>query len=358
MAINEKNVVALTTWESLRIGGRLVIATICSAIDKSDLIIADITSLNPNVMFELGYAIARKKRVWLILDPTYSTPEFKQFRTLTPVGYQPYTNSDDIVSRFLADRPYLDTELVNTLFHDQIEENLPIPETHIALYVRSKVRNQSGLQLDALLAREGDVIIDDPDEGGAKSLTWYGHQVWKSRAVLCHLTDPKRKDSSLDNARQSLVAGLASGFERRVLIEVEGDVLAPLDYQNISHAYRTASECIGNVVPWLDAARSAAKDAQTSAGHVGALMLKSDLQSLDFGDYVAENEEDGLIHKYFVGTRAYTQALRGDNAIFVGRKGAGKTANLLKLRAELTTDRRNLVAVIKPVSYDLLISAQ
>ena len=40
-------------------------------------------------------------------------------------------------------------------------------------------------------------------------------------------------------------------------------------------------------------------------------------------------------------------------AIFVGRKGVGKSANLLKLVSEIGKDKRNLVCVIKPVAYDL-----
>ena len=38
--------------------------------------------------------------------------------------------------------------------------------------------------------------------------------------------------------------------------------------------------------------------------------------------------------------------------LFVGRKGAGKTANMLQAAARLQENARNLVVVIKPASYD------
>ena len=56
------------TWESLSIGGRLIIAQITTAIDGSVLSVFDTTEPNENVLFELGYAIGAKKRVWLIRD--------------------------------------------------------------------------------------------------------------------------------------------------------------------------------------------------------------------------------------------------------------------------------------------------
>src|SRR5208283_4726547 len=55
-------VVEVIGWKSLAVGGRVVIETICEEIRSRDLFIADVTALNPNVLFELGYAIAHRKR--------------------------------------------------------------------------------------------------------------------------------------------------------------------------------------------------------------------------------------------------------------------------------------------------------
>src|ERR1039458_1139384 len=61
-------VVDIAGWKSLAISGRVVISAICDQIKTSEIFIADVTGLNPNVLFELGYAIAHKKRVWLLLN--------------------------------------------------------------------------------------------------------------------------------------------------------------------------------------------------------------------------------------------------------------------------------------------------
>ena len=52
-------------------------------------------------------------------------------------------------------------------------------------------------------------------------------------------------------------------------------------------------------------------------------------------------------------TTPFREALEGRQTIFIGRKGTGKTANLLKLAATLRKDRDNLVCVIKPVAYEI-----
>lgn len=47
------------TWETLPVGGRLIIGQVLAAIEDSDVCVFDITTLNQNVLFELGYALTR-----------------------------------------------------------------------------------------------------------------------------------------------------------------------------------------------------------------------------------------------------------------------------------------------------------
>lgn len=59
-----------------------------------------------------------------------------------------------------------------------------------------------------------------------------------------------------------------------------------------------------------------------------------------------------MLDEYFIATAEYDSVLNANNAVFVGRKGVGKTANMLQAAEELRSDRRNLVCVIKPSSYE------
>jgi hypothetical protein len=74
--------------------------------------------------------------------------------------------------------------------------------------------------------------------------------------------------------------------------------------------------------------------------------------ALNIGDPIAEYEPEDIL-EYFVPTAAYSEATKAQHSIFVGRKGTGKTATLLKAADHLQADPRNHVCVIKPVDYEL-----
>ena len=59
--IDKGDQASLNSWENCRVAGKLIINELRSAIDSNEVFCADLTGLNPNVMFELGYAIAKKQ---------------------------------------------------------------------------------------------------------------------------------------------------------------------------------------------------------------------------------------------------------------------------------------------------------
>ncbi len=175
--LNDGAVVYVVTWEQLRVSGKIVVNAVCKAIDEAAIFCADITSLNHNVMFELGYAIAQNKRIWLCYDPTFtaSATNFEQLKILTTVGYAKYSNSYDIVRQFLADRPYEDLE--STIFRDVIEPNLPSTQQETLLYLKSRHNTQASVVLSNKIDRAATeagvpLIIDDPAETTVEPLAW------------------------------------------------------------------------------------------------------------------------------------------------------------------------------------------
>ena len=60
--------------------GKIVIDVICDHIRQTNFFIADLTEINPNVLFELGYAIAKNKRIWTLIDRsiTRAREDFKK----------------------------------------------------------------------------------------------------------------------------------------------------------------------------------------------------------------------------------------------------------------------------------------
>ena len=96
--INASGLVSIITWRQLNIGGQLLLSEICDAISNAEIFIVDVSALNPNVLFELGFAIARRKRIWLLLDPSQAMARtgFDRFQLLSTIGYREFTNSGDV----------------------------------------------------------------------------------------------------------------------------------------------------------------------------------------------------------------------------------------------------------------------
>lgn len=347
----------ITLWEDARVGGRLIIQEICRLIDGSEVFLADLTGTNANVMFELGYAVGRRKRIWVVLDTSWknSKRDYEQLRLLTGMGYAPYRNSNDISAALLREKPFDDPS--SAIFVESIEPNLSPGVPPTLVYLRSLHETEADRKLSETIARtQRDGLpstIDDPNEARVHPLAWYGQKIHAAVAVIAHLSSEQREGGSIHNARYSFICGLAHALGKPLLMLAESDYEVPIDYQHLLVKYRTAAECVAHAQEILEEAKanySAARPVEDLAFQPAP--LSAELRALKLGEYVAENEAEEL-EKYFLETAAYHEALRGRHTLFVGRKGSGKTANLLRIATELGRDRRNLVVIVKPVGYDL-----
>jgi hypothetical protein len=343
-------------WESLSVGGRFVITEITKAIRGADLAVFEVTGLNQNVMFELGYAIGAEKRVWLLYDPTDHLAErrWRQLRLLTTVGYAPYANAEHIRVAFAKDQPHLATE---TIFEQAIVPALQEALFSSLFYVTSPYNSEAERDIRRRVLEEQrqgiSCQIDDASESSVQPLSWYAQQIYAASAVVVHLLSPSRTGADVHNARSALIAGLAHGMDRPLLMVAHEDYPAPIDYQDLLYVYRSANEAASYVDRWLNRTLAGlhASDRDTTVRR-RRMHLATELRSLRLGEYVAENEVD-ILDEYFIETAAFDQVLSARTMVFVGRKGTGKTANLLRASEILRADRRQLVCVVKPYGYEM-----
>jgi hypothetical protein len=348
--IASTGVVKVLSWEDLKIGGRVIIRQIFDAIDTAAACAFDVSTLNQNVLFELGYAIARAKPIWLLLDETDTTARatWRQFQLLTTVGYAAWANAEDVKIAYLRDRPDLVT---SNLYEDLIEPAAPVQIPGSLLYIPPYHNTEPARKIDRILEEQRHkglrLFVADPQESALNPLQWYAAKVIETQASILHFDAPRRELAALHNARTALVAGLACGLERPVLMLAEEDYAAPLDYGYLLNVYGSSREAALTVDAWLRELNLEPRPSMRSQG----VKLAAELRGLRFGEHVAENEID-LLSSYFVETAAFDDVISNRNAIFVGRKGAGKTANMYQVAGRLSEDVRNLVVVIKPPSYE------
>lgn len=104
--------VKISSWVKLKNTGKIVISEICREINNSLLFMCDISELNSNVMFELGFAIAKNKRIWLTVDNSIplNIENIKKDDLISNIGYITYLNDEDIVKSFIQEAPYIDLQ--------------------------------------------------------------------------------------------------------------------------------------------------------------------------------------------------------------------------------------------------------
>ena len=88
------------SWRELDIAGRFIADQVLNKIDVAEILAADVTQLNFNVAYEVGYALAKGKRVILTrhkgLQP--SSPLIEEVGIFDTLGWLTYENSEELAT--------------------------------------------------------------------------------------------------------------------------------------------------------------------------------------------------------------------------------------------------------------------
>lgn len=344
--INDSGLISLTTWQDFPIGGERIIDNILEAIKDCDLFICDLTYLNSNVLYELGFAIANEKKIWITLNKSYPQAEanYKSFKAMTSIGYSSYENANDLYNNFFNDLPHEK--------ETSFELDRSINAKHL-IHLKCNHNTTSANLASAVLQKSNlPLKLDDAFEGELP-LSWYLKELPNAVGVLIHFhTNESELEKPTQSGRKALVAGLAHGMGINTLLLAHDPYQPALDYHDVVKIHSNASHCETFVRDWLDPIIEKSRNREEEYRE-----YKSDqkalgkLSNLIIGDFVAENENQDLID-YFIETAEYKEALKSQQVLFVGRKGTGKTANLIKLENELSSDKRNFVVTIQPQGHE------
>ncbi|MGY4713583.1 P-loop ATPase, Sll1717 family [Bacillus amyloliquefaciens] len=346
--INRGHSIKITTWEDYEISGKFIIKNILKAIEQCDLFMCDLTYLNPNVLYELGYAIAKEKKIWITLNTAHrdSVKNYKMLRAITTIGYNGYENSDELVKKFYHDSPYRTlTKIDLRPEHAEINSNL--------IYMKCEINTNESSKIDSIINKSRlPKKMDDPYEG-REPLSWYLNLLPNALGTVIHFHNKDtQEDKPLITARKSLIAGLSVGLGKKTILLAHDQFKSPLDFEDVLKTHRNTEECESLFKEWFEPIVN--KFNEKSSDHSEFKQEKKALGKLSnllIGDHVAENENHDLV-EYFLETAEYKEALSAQQVLFVGRKGTGKTANLIKIRSEMREDKRNFVVSIQPQGHE------
>jgi hypothetical protein len=351
--INDGKTTYIKPWTKLKIGGKLVISEILEEIDASDYFCADLTGINDNVLFELGYAIGKDKPIWVIFDKTYlpSGKLYKEISFLEIIGHKPYTNHENIIKHFYEEQP---NNSSNT-FLSQLRKTIrDINYSEPILLLKSQIdTDYSRAIISALRESKLTSIIDDAVESKTQSLAWYLERLLKIPGLIAEFCPTTKFGYEIQNSKCAFVSGLALGLGLEILMVSEEPYESPIDYKNLFQKYSNTLECRRILFDFLNPFKEEVFELISKRiKYSKALHERSSLQKINFGESQAEFEENNL-YDYYVETASSEDLIKSGYSIVIGRKGVGKTAALYFLKEELSDNPKNHVCVIRPVSFEL-----
>ncbi|GAX39034.1 P-loop ATPase, Sll1717 family [Nodularia sp. NIES-3585] len=350
--INGSEVALLKSWKSYAINGKLIVDEVTIAIDESDYFCADLTGFSDNVLFELGYAIAKNKFIFLILDNSHieSVRRYKELSCLTTTGYKKYVNSLEIVEAFTFYISNSNSQTNQRQRQKQTKSSKPL------LFLKNQFNNTYSQVIDRKIGESKiPYTTDDPSESKVQPIDWYLEHL--NTAVLIEFSATSRKEYELQNSKCSLVAGLALGYGLDLLMVAEEPYEVPIDYRDLLITYNTKDRCTQIVSEFLKPLNNKILELLYQRNISQTIKKRTtELQQISFGEFLAEHESDEL-PDYYVETFNIQTLTKNDSNIVIGRKGTGKTATLYYLKSILEEDTRNHVCLIKPdnVEIDALV---
>jgi hypothetical protein len=338
---NERPSFALSTWEENDIAGRFVVGPILESIEQANILVADITRLNFNVVFEIGYAIGKRRRAFLIRNSaiTGSDDIIREVGIFDTLGYAKYSNSHELVT-LLRDL----TDFTPLPVPAKVNTNAPVFLVLPRIKTDVEIRTVARVKKARLEFRSYD-----PEEHGRLAAGHAIESVAQSHGVICVLLSRDRIEAEIHNYRTALVAGLTLALEKELLLLQDGDDPVPLDFRDLVRSFRFPDQIDHYVA---DFATAVGARFQSSAPPVDA-KPKTFLERLTIGASSAENEFQELGY-YYLETDEFRRALRGEVRVVAGRKGSGKTALFAQLRDKLRQDKTCIVLDLKPEGFQLL----
>lgn len=334
------NGIEFHTWEQNDICGVPLTDPIFDHIEHATAVIADITDLNFNVTFEIGFSIARQKRVFLVRNEGFwSNPtEFERVGIFDTLGYEKYENSDqlrDLVLDFSDFSPlstFYPSDSSAPIYIVELPRQTEFMRKLISRVKKSHLRYRSFNPVEHIRLSAREAI----------------EHVSKSFGVLVPLASSTMPDAKIHNMRAAFVAGLSYGLNKPTLLIQEFGGPVPLDVRDIAKSVKHPGEIDDHIHDLALRTVDGMQEREAAATPVVGF-----LSQLSIGDPMAENEFTTLAD-YYLETDEFQRTRRGEVNLVVGRKGTGKTALFAQVRDATRKNRSNVVCDLKPEGYQLI----
>lgn len=338
---SERGNIAIQPWENMSVAGFKLDDLVREQIKEADVLLADITYPNHNVLYEIGYAIALEKPVipTLNLAIDKAADRVRQIGLFDTLGWTTYHNAEELFAQLVNWR---EVSWVNRYMRKRDHSQ---PLFILDLQVKTDFRNHI---FHAVENSNVNYRSFDPQEIPRLTAAQAISDISASAGVILPIVGKDIVDSERHNLRMAFMLGLCHGYGIEAMAIQYENGPAPLDYRDFitNSTFRRETEdhvtryCESTLI-WNQKATS--REAQSAPGQLG---------KIDLGSSAAENETQQLNY-YFIKTAEYARALRAEGGVVTGRKGSGKTAVYLQIAAAAQQDRETCVVDLRPATHNL-----
>ena len=332
----------LHPWEANDIAGRCLVDPILEAIETADFVVADVSRLNFNVVYEVGFSVGKQRRVVLLKNRAIKRDDRLALETgiFDTMGYHEYSNSEE-----LADY------LVNLENLRPLPLKQLLPNRRAPIYlVTPREKTEAEIRLFSRVKKEARLFFRsfDPQEHVRMSVRDAIDNVSASLGVILPLISRNRTDSEVHNLRCAFIAGLSHALDRETLILQAGNEPVPLDYRDVVSFYtapETIDRYIADFAPRITERLQQVDQQEFAEFH-------TPITKLFIGASAAENEFLDL-SMYYIPTDEFRRVQRGEVQVVAGRKGSGKSALFFEVRNKLRGNKQNVVLDLNPEGFQL-----
>jgi hypothetical protein len=302
-------------------------------------LVADLTFINDNVTYELGYAIGAGKDIRLIRNASIGLDNLKQIGLFDTLLRDEFKTRQDL-ERILRGRAAPRNKWISGPTNDRqpIYVLSPPAPTEFNTRLFSAIKKRCRFKFRSF----------KPWEMGRLTAQEAWDQIAASFGVVVTWAEGTHLEARRNNQRAAFLYGIARGLDRPTLLLAHERSELPADLQDQATRFLKVTE----LDPIFTRFRDEVQDALNEREEAPPLPLAL-LDSIRCGDPVAESEQEDL-RDYFLETEEFKRTLDSDGNIVIGRKGSGKTAIFLQVRDRIRSDKRNIVIDLNPGGYQLL----
>lgn len=204
------------TWRAIKRDSSRIILNILKQIEESDYLLADLSGLNPNVLFETGYAFGKRKRLLLFIQGNSESDrnrDLEKIEILTGLQINSVQNAEELVASIRMYGPDY------CLGHPEIEMyKVQVPGiAPDALFLKGVTNHE--IAVAALKVFQGlfpNTLVDDWNEDRYQLLPWYLNAINHAKAIVALFVGPTWDNAQEVNARYSFICGLAIALGKKV----------------------------------------------------------------------------------------------------------------------------------------------